>query len=120
MPQTSKPRIIVCDIDGTLCRSETHDYVNAVPQVEAIEMLNLCYDSGDFIILHTSRGMLSHNGDLEKINQKVRPVLETWLKQHGVKYHQLIMGKPYGDVYIDDKSHHPKEFAKILPCPAQS
>ena len=24
----------------------------------------------------------------------------------GVKYHELIMGKPYGDFFIDDKAHN--------------
>jgi len=27
-----------------------------------------------------------------------------WLKAHGVKYHQLMMGKPVGDVWIDDRA----------------
>ena len=27
-----------------------------------------------------------------------------WLKEHKVKYHQLIMGKPIGDVWIDDRA----------------
>jgi len=29
-----------------------------------------------------------------------------WLKDHGVKYHQLMMGKPVGDVWIDDRAMH--------------
>ena len=28
------------------------------------------------------------------------------LKKWGVKYHELIMGKPYGDFFIDDKAHN--------------
>ena len=27
-----------------------------------------------------------------------------WLKRYGVKYHQLFMGKPIGDVWIDDRA----------------
>ena len=27
-----------------------------------------------------------------------------WLNRHGVKYHQLFMGKPVGDVWIDDRA----------------
>jgi len=27
-----------------------------------------------------------------------------WLKHHGIKYHQLMLGKPVGDVWIDDRA----------------
>ena len=27
-----------------------------------------------------------------------------WLKRYGIKYHQLIMGKPIGDIWIDDRA----------------
>ena len=27
-----------------------------------------------------------------------------WLKRNGFKYHQLILGKPIGDVWIDDRA----------------
>ena len=29
---------------------------------------------------------------------------EHWLKINEVKYHQLVMGKPQGDVWIDDRA----------------
>ena len=27
-----------------------------------------------------------------------------WLQRHGVRYHQLFMGKPVGDLWIDDRA----------------
>ena len=27
-----------------------------------------------------------------------------WLTKYGVKFHQLILGKPIGDVWIDDRA----------------
>ena len=27
-----------------------------------------------------------------------------WLKKNGIKYHQLVLGKPVGDVWIDDRA----------------
>ena len=27
-----------------------------------------------------------------------------WLKRNGFKYHQLVMGKPIGDIWIDDRA----------------
>ena len=34
----------------------------------------------------------------------MKPPLEKWLYFNDVKYHELIMGKPAGDYYIDDKN----------------
>lgn len=55
-------------------------------------MLNILHGFGDKIILHTSR------------KSRFRPQTIKWLKKHGVKYHKIIMNKPKGDCYIDDKS----------------
>ena len=27
-----------------------------------------------------------------------------WLNKYGIKYHQLVLGKPIGDVWIDDRA----------------
>lgn len=56
------------------------------------------FDDGDEIILWTGR----HWNHLE-ITQ-----LQLW--NANVKYTTLIMGKPVGDYYIDDKAVRPDEF----------
>lgn len=99
------------DVDGTICISKHGcDYSKCKPIQPMIDKLNLLYDHGWKIVLHSSRNMLTYNGDLEKIEKYTRPILEKWLKEHGVKYHELIFGKPFADWYIDDKAITPAEF----------
>lgn len=101
----------VIDIDGTICQAKklpdgSYDYPNAVPFTNIIKKINQLYDDGNIIFLFTSRGMRTYNNDIKKINKNVRPVLEKWLNNFDVKYHKLIMGKPWGEnvIYIDNRN----------------
>lgn len=62
--------------------------------------------------LFTARGQVSCNGDLDLIHERVRPILVEWLERHAVEYDELIFGKPYADLYVDDKGMTPEEFLK--------
>tara|TARA_Y100001978_G_C23674541_1_gene425642 strand:- start:605 stop:1483 length:879 start_codon:yes stop_codon:yes gene_type:complete len=88
-------KIYVFDIDGTICTNTYGDYELAKPFNERIEFINTLYNDGNIIKYFTARG--SGTGidwyDLTK-NQ-----LDKW----GAKYHNLTLGKPEGDFYIDDK-----------------
>ena len=50
------------------------------------------------IILHTSR----HWADYEATKR--------WLNKYGVVYDTLVMGKPLGNYYVDDKNMMMEEF----------
>ncbi|MFC2006764.1 hypothetical protein ACFLUQ_01190 [Chloroflexota bacterium] len=90
------------DIDGTICTNTDGDYEQTVPFREAIEKVNQLFDDGHEIIFFTARGYTT-GMDWFDLTKKQ---LEDWK----VKYHQLIMGKPYADFYIDDKAVKPDEF----------
>ena len=103
----------VIDVDNTLSiHDATSEYQFHKPIDEMILKVNKMYDEGHTIILFSARGMRSNDFDLQKIEQNVRPTLETWLNKHKVKYHSLVLGKPWGEnvVYIDDRSMRPDEF----------
>lgn len=100
----------VFDIDDTICNNKNRDYANAVPIKEVINKINYLYNNGATIKLYTSRGMVSCNGDINKIIIKNKDILEKWLKKNKVKYHELIFGKPLGDLYVDDKAMNVKDF----------
>lgn len=85
----------ICDIDGTIC-TEDEEYQYAEPIKERIEKMNELYDKGNEIIYFTARG--SETG----INWTF--LTKKQLKDWGVKYTKLLFGKPYGDVYIDNKA----------------
>tara|TARA_B100000131_G_C18121591_1_gene613106 strand:- start:4144 stop:4476 length:333 start_codon:yes stop_codon:yes gene_type:complete len=95
----------VIDIDDTISEWDwDRDYLNFVPKPDTINKINELYDNGHYIILFTARGMMSAKGNLDDINNRIRPPLEQWLINNNVKHHELIMGKPAGDYYIDDKN----------------
>ena len=93
----------VFDIDGTICSNSFGDYENAKPYYNRIEHINKLYDSGSTIIFHTARGMGRTNNDPIESNKLFYDFTAKQLNQWGVKYHKLFLGKPSGDIYIDDK-----------------
>lgn len=97
--QTEVPRRTICfDLDGTLVTA-TEDHTQCKPIMHMIEYCNQLHQQGHTIIIHTARGMLSGKKESE-----LRPLTEGMLKMFGVKYDSLIFGKPFADLYIDDKA----------------
>jgi hypothetical protein len=79
------------DIDGTITEDvpneEPERMASCEPFPDALKTLNKWYDQGHMICFFTSR------------TEDHRSVTETWLKEHGFKYHSLLMGKPRGGNY---------------------
>jgi len=96
----NKKYTICFDIDGTLIYDL---YKNPIKIEKNVEFCNQAFKEGHKIILHTARGMLSTNSNYDLIESK-RPYIENILKENGILYHDLILMKPYADLYIDDKS----------------
>lgn len=94
----------VVDVDGTICTTENGNYFGSKPIKERIEKMNKLYDEGNEIIYHTARGYKSG------INW--REVTENQFKYWGVKYHKLILKKPFGCLYIGDNYINDKDFFK--------
>ncbi len=98
----------VVDIDGTICTSLAQsDYENAEPIMDRIAIINQLYDEGHTIIYHSARGMSSPTHPrLNALAQLTHAQLQRW----GCKYHKMLLGKPSGDVYIDDKGINANDF----------
>ena len=107
----------IVDVDGTLCEivNSFDEYYSAKPKVDIINKVNSLYKSGSNIILFTARGMRTFNNDVAKIEEVHRPILENWLKQNGVLYHELRFGKAWSPecYYVDDKSMSLNEFLNV-------
>ena len=87
----------VFDIDGVIAiKREDLDYAQALPNQKMIDIINRLFDMGNEIILFTARGYVT-GIDWYPITKKQ---MDDW----GVKYHQLHMGKPNADYYVDDKN----------------
>jgi len=94
MPLHSKRYIV--DIDGTICEGANGDYNNSRPLNDRIAKINALYDEGHTIIYWTARGAVSGTDWAELTYQQ--------LKMWGCKFHELRMGKPHYDVWVDDKA----------------
>lgn len=101
---------LVFDIDDTICNNKNRDYENAIPFKDVIKKINNLHKQGAKITLYTSRGMVSCNGDIDKIIKKNKAILEKWLEKNKVEYDELVFGKPLGDMYIDDKAINVNDF----------
>lgn len=99
----------VIDLDDTICFTENRDFENSKPYKKVIKKINELYDRGIKIIICTARGAKSCK-TLEEREQKYRDITEKWLKKNGVKYHELLFGKPNADYYVDDKNMSIEEF----------
>jgi uncharacterized HAD superfamily protein len=84
---------IIIDLDGTICSEEkTYSRSLAHPLRGAKETVNGFFRAGHKIIIYTSRSWQEYE------------MTELWLKKHGFRYHQLILGKPTGELWIDDRA----------------
>lgn len=90
------------DIDGTLCSQESGDYLLAKPFENRVEAVNRLFDEGHEIVLFTARGSKSGLDWSYKTEMQIR----SW----GLRHHELLLGKPHADLYIDDKALHPDFF----------
>jgi len=89
--------LIYVDIDETICESpKDRDYTKAQPIKKRIEKINKLFDEGNTIVYWTARGTMT-GIDWYQVTQKQ---FDIW----GVKYHDLKMGKPAYDLFIDDKN----------------
>jgi len=100
----------VFDIDGTICTLAGSDYKNALPDTNRIKMINSLYEEGNKIIFQTARGMGRSNNDSQAAHDMFYNFTVKQLDTWGVKYHSLFLGKPAGDLYVDDKGIKDEDF----------
>jgi histidinol phosphatase-like enzyme len=100
----------VFDIDGTICSKTDGDYTQAKPITDRIQKVNRLYDEGHTVILLTARGMGRSNNSVNFAYESFYDLTHSQLKDWGVKFHQLFLGKPAGDHYIDDKGVNDEDF----------
>jgi uncharacterized HAD superfamily protein len=102
----------IIDIDGVICEDIPNEEAERMPFAKEIpgskEQINEWYDEGHTITFFTAR------------TEDLREITESWLREHGFKYHNLILGKPRGGNYhyIDDKNiratKFPGKFGKLV------
>jgi len=94
---------LIIDLDGTICTEEkTYSRSMAQPLPEAISSVNKLFDEGNIIIIYSARSWPEYE------------MTYAWLQNNKVKFHQLIMGKPIGDAWIDDRAIAFKTWAETM------
>lgn len=107
-------KIYCVDIDGVIA----HDngtcgkckYESCTPIKKNIEKINKLYDEGNYIKYFTARGMGTYKDDAQLAKARWESLTQLQLSVWGCKYHELIMGKPSADYYIDDKAVNSNDF----------
>tara|TARA_B100001250_G_C19711122_1_gene749231 strand:- start:544 stop:864 length:321 start_codon:yes stop_codon:yes gene_type:complete len=102
----------VFDIDGTICSNTFGKYKKAEPFLKRIEKINELYDQGNHIIFLTARGMGRTDNNAHEAQCLFYEMTLHQLQAWGVKFHELFLGKPSGDIYIDDKGISDEQFFK--------
>tara|TARA_Y100000389_G_C16953918_1_gene267818 strand:+ start:105 stop:419 length:315 start_codon:yes stop_codon:yes gene_type:complete len=103
--------IIYVDIDDTICYYDNEnknilDYSKALPYRERIQKINTLYDEGNTIVYWTARGTVTQ----KKWFQITLQQLIDWK----CKFHELKMGKPAYDLFIDDKNINSETYFKNI------
>ncbi len=92
------------DIDGVICKTDGNNYKHSKPNHKVIRLINKLYNEGNTIKIFTARHMTKYEGNISKVKkygyQKTKKQLLKW----NLKFHNLIMGKPSYDVFVDDKA----------------
>jgi hypothetical protein len=92
----------VFDIDGTICSACPGNYKEAVPYLDRIKKINELFQQGNHITFFTSRGMTGAAGNISLCYERYFELTKKQLDSWGVNYHQLVLGKPPAEFYVDD------------------
>ena len=94
---------MIIDLDGTIC-SEEKQFSRALAIVNkgAREALQKIRDNGHTIIIYSARTWAEYELTID------------WLKKNKIPFDQLILGKPQGDYWIDDRAIKYENWEKII------
>lgn len=94
---------LIIDIDGTICTEEKQfSRALAKPLEGAVDAIKRLKSEGHTVILYSARTWAEYEMTVD------------WLKNYDIPYDQLILGKPQGDVWIDDRAYRFSTWSKIL------
>jgi len=93
LEEAQRRRVLIIDIDGTICtKVPVGEYDKADPLPGAVEAMNHLREAGFRIFFYSSRHFIHWD------------VTTKWLRDNGFEYEGLILNKPLGMYYIDDKA----------------
>jgi capsule biosynthesis phosphatase len=114
----TKEKVIVIDLDGTLCsnKESQQNYLELQPHEEVILKLREYRKKGFYIIIYSSRNMRTYEGNIGLINANTLKDIFQWLDSYSIPYDEVHVGKPwcgFDGFYVDDKTIRPQEFLNL-------
>jgi FMN phosphatase YigB (HAD superfamily) len=112
-------KIICFDLDNTICKTKKNYYKKSLPIKKNVKFINNLYEKGYYIKIFTARYMGRSKENKLLAEKKGLKLTKNQLKDWGLKYHEVIFGKPSYDIFIDDKALYFKkdwtsELTKVL------
>lgn len=108
-------KIICFDIDGVICKTKKNYYSKSIPNKKMINYINSLFEMGFYIKIFTARYMGRFSENSKKVKVHGFKKIERQLNKWKLKYHELIIGKPSYDIFIDDKNlGHPTNIISNL------
>lgn len=97
---------ICIDLDGVICglKGPQQTYADVQPLPGAVAKLKRLKENGHCIIIFTARHMKTCNGNVHKVLARIGKITLEWLDRHQIAYDEIVFGKPWADVYIDDNA----------------
>lgn len=93
---------LIIDLDGTICSEEkTFSRSMAKPLPGAKKTLSKLKEQGHIIIIYSARSWNEYEITIK------------WLNDNQIPYDQVILGKPIGDYWIDDRAINFKSWSNI-------
>tara|TARA_B100001250_G_C19702982_1_gene745609 strand:- start:110 stop:418 length:309 start_codon:yes stop_codon:yes gene_type:complete len=93
---------IIIDLDGTICSEEKfEDRAKAKVIKGARRTIDILKKKGNKITIYSARPWSQYE------------MTKKWLKKNKIKFDYLLLGKPIGDYWIDDRSLNFKNWEKI-------
>ena len=111
MHNTAKTMVV--DVDDTILTTENRDYANSAPVFGVVGKLREARAKGWHIILFTARGMGRSNGNIELVREQVIAEVTSFCDKWDVPYDEVMVGKPWAAMYVDDKALRPNEFEQV-------
>jgi capsule biosynthesis phosphatase len=96
------------DLDNTLVSYPTKygDYNSVQPKMQNIQLIRELHAAGHYIIIQTARRMKTHKANIGAVIADVGRITMETLAKFDIPYDELLFGKPYADVYVDDSAVH--------------
>jgi len=113
MAMAKVSKTMVVDVDDTILTTKNRDYENSLPVAPVVDKLREAKAQGWHIILFTARGMGRSNGNISLVKDEVIDEIASFCDKWNVPYDELMVGKPWAAMYVDDKAVTPEQFANM-------